>query len=795
MSENNTFTEEQDDDFDIVGILFKYLRHWYWFVLTVALGYAGAYLYLKRFTPIYQVNATLLIKDDKFKNKRDDVMEDLSAVGNKQIDNEIEVLRSRALAEKVIDALNLTVTYWQEGKSRDSELYNDSPIKINIKQLNGTAYGTPLYVKSDKPDQYQLLDKEQNSLGFFAYSQLIKSSFGQFRVFRNNKVTSFAFPVKVIFQSREGLVNSLTGGLQIAPKPKTSFLGLGLETAVPDKGKAILAKLLEEYAYSSLADKNSEASNTLRFIEERLKLVTSELGDVEQNVEQYRRAKGINDLSGEANLFLSKVEENDTKLNELDIQEKVINGVESYINSTQIGNIAPATLMVNDPVLSNYISQYSQLEAERNKLSQTVQAGNPYLETVISQMRNVKQAIRENLGNQKANLQVSRNSFLALNNRLAGSISTIPRKEREFVGIKRQAGIKENLYLLLLQKREETALSYASTVTDSRIVDMPYSTGGPIKPDRNNIFMIALLIGLAIPFAVISLKELLTNTVQSKKDIEKKTNLKVFAEISKKPKGQEGEVIDVSSRSFMSEQIRMIRSNMQYLFANSKEGVAKTMMFTSSVGGEGKSFVTLNIAVSLALLNKKVIILGFDLRKPKINEYLGVDNKKGLSNFLIGKAKSAEIIQATNINNVFIIPSGAIPPNPSELISNGKLRDLLDEIQYLYDYILIDTPPIGLVTDAILLEPYADVCFYIVRHEKTPKIYLNTINELNKKKTFKSLNLIFNAVDYKNSSDYGYGYGYGYGYYGEEKSRSSWFQKLMGNKTLKKKKRKISDDQ
>lgn len=354
MSDNSVFNEENDDDFDILGFLFKYLRYWYWFVLTAVLGYAGAYVYLKRFTPIYKVYASLQIKDDKLKKKGGDVMQELSAVGSKQIDNEIEVLHSRALIGKVIDALNLTVTYWQEGRSRDVELYTQSPIKINVKELKDYAYGNPLYIKQSTESQYFLLDSKQKVLGKFDYSQLIKNPYGQFRVFKNKSIKNFDPPIKVIFQPRRSLISGLMGGLEVsALNTKTSFIMLGLEIALPDKGEAILSKLLEEYAFSSLEDKNREATSTLRFIEERLKLVTNELGDVEQNVEQYRRSKGITDLSSEASLFLSKVEDNDSKLNELNVQEKILEGVESYINSSQVGNIAPATLMVNDPVLSN----------------------------------------------------------------------------------------------------------------------------------------------------------------------------------------------------------------------------------------------------------------------------------------------------------------------------------------------------------------------------------------------------------------------------------------------------------
>lgn len=539
--------------------------------------------------------------------------------------------------------------------------------------------------------------------------------------------------------------------------------------------------MLEEYAFTSLEDKNREATNTLRFIEDRLKLVTAELGDVEQNVEQYRRAKGITDLSSEANLFLGKVEENDSKLNDLNIQIKVLDGVEGYLNSSQVGIVAPATMIgVTDPILTSYIDQLSKLEIERSKLAQTVQPGNPYLETINTQMRNVKQAIRENLINQKRSLAVAKRSLLDLNKRLEGSISSIPHKEREFVGIKRQANIKEDLYLLLLKTREETAISYASTVTDSRIVDAPYSTGAVIRPDKNNIYLMALLCGLAIPLALITLKEVLTNSVQTKKEIERKTGLKVFGEVGIKPKGEKAEIIDIKSRNFVSEQIRMLRSNMRYLFLDTQEGSGSTILVTSSTSGEGKSFITVNLAASLALLDKKVVILGLDLRKPKIQEHLQISNKVGISNYLIGKVEVEDIIHTTSLENLYIIPSGPIPPNPSELLAKAAIKVLIATLRKSFDYILIDTPPLGLVTDATLLAPYTDVCFYLIRHEKTPKIYLSTINDLHKKKIFKSINVIFNAVNYKNSSDYNYGYGYGKeGYYGEDASKKSWLNRIL----------------
>ena len=437
-------------------------------------------------------------------------------------------------------------------------------------------------------------------------------------------------------------------------------------------------------------------------------------------------------------------------------------------------------MTTSNPVLSSYIEKLSELEMERNKLAQTVQPGNSSLEILNGQMRTLKQAIKENLAKQKVNLQTTKSGLMDSNNRLEGAISSIPQKEREFLGIKRQANIKEDLYLLLLKTREETALSYASTVTDSRVVDVPFSDEVPIRPEKFNVYLIALLLGLVVPVALITSKEALNNTVQSKKEIERKTGLRVFGEVGLQPKAEQGEIIDMKSRSFVSEQIRMLRSNMQYLFLDAQEGVGKTVLITSSISGEGKSFMTINIASSLAMLGKKVVILGLDLRKPKVQDYLKVSNSVGMSNYLIGQLGIADIIHYTTVENLYIIPSGPVPPNPSELIAKGRIKELLATLKQPFDYIIMDTPPLGLVTDATLLAPYTDVCFYLIRHEKTPKLYLSTVNDLNKKGIFKSINVIFNAVNYKNSSAYGYGYSYGKeGYYVEEESKKNWINKLV----------------
>lgn len=773
MENSIEFWQEKEEEFNLRMFLLKYLRYWYWFVIALALSLGAAFLYLQYTVPIYKVTASLLIKDEKRGiSSGDEALKELDLFGgNKIVENEMEVLKSRALMKNVVDDLNLTVSYFTEGRFRDTELFNKSPITLNYTQLQTLAYANPLYVRTMDAQHYELLDQDQQRLGIYLYTQPVNSNYGRFRVFLAKSQAPLGQLVKIKFSRQESLVAANINQLQISQiNPKSTVLDLSLEVAVPEKGQAILAKLLDAYTFSALEDKNLEATNTLRFIEERLKLITGELVVVEKDVESYKTSQGVTDLSTEANLFLEKVKENDTKLNEVDIQLRVLEGVERYLQSDQ-GPVAPASLMVTDPILTSFIEKLSELELQRDKIARTVQPGNPFLETLNTQIANTKQAVRENVNNQKNGLLITRSSLQNLNNRFENSIRRIPRKEREFVTIQRQQNIKENLYLLLLQKREETALSYASTVTDSRIVNNPYSTPQPIKPSRNTIYLIALLVAIVVPAAMLNIRELLNDRVQSRKEIEAETGISIFGEVSLKPKEIKETVLDPKNRSFITEQFRILRTNLQYINTGQEISPKGTvLLFTSSTSGEGKSFITLNLAVSIAALGKKVAVLELDLRKPKLTKYLGLTREKGISNYLSGAMDYVDIAQGTNTENLFLVSSGPIPPNPAELLSNGKIETLLAGYRDIFDFILIDTPPVGLVTDALVLSPYVDACFYIVRHEVTVKRDLAFLADLKKFNKFKSLNVIFNGVNYRNSQEYRYGYGYGYkygkGYYG-----------------------------
>jgi tyrosine-protein kinase Etk/Wzc len=583
--------------------------------------------------------------------------------------------------------------------------------------------------------------------------------------------------VKIHFTEVKNLAEEMLRRLSVEqPNVKSTVLELTYEDTDIQRSKDVLNKLLDVYVQSSLSDKNSEASNTLKFIENRLGLITGELGDVEKDVESYKTNQGITDISAESQLFLENIKENDSKLNEVNTKISILESVDNYIQNAGEGAVAPATYMIDDPVLVSLLTKFNELELQRERYARTTSPNNPLLQTINTQLAGTRQSIRENVQNLKRGMAVTKRNLEGINTRFSTGLRSIPKKEREFVGIKRQQSIKEELYLYLLQKREETALAYASTVTDSRLIDAPISSFKPIKPKRSLIWLGAGVTGLAIPLVLINLLLLLNNTVQRREEIEKATRVSVLGEIGQMKtivNGTPGDesIIKMTSRSAVAEQFRALRTNLQYL----GDGNCRVIMFTSSIGGEGKSFVSINLAASLAYADKRVLLIGLDLRKPTLHDRLGIPNKVGASNCLIGQGHAEDFIQSTGVHPKFeVLTSGPIPPNPSELLANGKLPQLIAEMREKYDYILIDSPPYGLVTDSALIADHVDASLYIVRFNYTILDHLRRIGDLHRARRFTNLSVVFNGVNYGAGYGYGYGYGgYGYGYYSDETDNKS----------------------
>ena len=754
------YLEDKNETTNIKEIFFKYLTYWKWFLFSFILALVVAFFYLKRQIPQYNIQSSILLKDDKKGMGQDDLMKQLDMFSSsKVVDNEIEILRSFTLMEKVVTSLNLNVQYFVNDYFRDNELYTNSPVTLQVIRPNALIYEEPLEVTIENSTQGKLngivmpFDKAVET----PYGLLIMRSTGKTRV-----ITVLTIRVQPI----HALAESLIGKLKIEPSSTmSSVLMMSIVDPVTQRGCDILNKLVEFYDLAGVEDKNRVAANTLAFIEERLKLISQELGDVEKNVENFKVGAGITDISAESSLFLTSVQQNDVELNQVKIQQQVLNGIEQYVRSkgTNTGTV-PATLGIDDPVLLSLINQLVELEGKRMTMIKVVKPNNPIILSMDDQIATLRKNIGENIATLQKSLAISLQQLEGRNKKMEGMLKTIPGKERQLVDISRQQAIKNSLYIYLLQKREETALSYSSAVSDSRTIDKGRGSDSPVSPKKNMIYMIFALIGLALPFSAIIIIDLLNDKIIRHKDITDQTDATILGEVSF-TNHDEPLVVTTMGRSLFAEQVRALRTNLAYLSPGKK---LQSILFTSSFSGEGKSFISLNLGASLAMMEKKVVILEFDLRKPKLKTALHIENTTGLSNYLIGQANLDEIIFAVEEQpNLSIITSGAIPPNPVELMVNGRLTALFTELRERFDYIIIDAPPIGIVTDAQVLEEHADATLYVLRHDYTPKSYLKFIDALYKGKKLKNMNLIFNGI--KQGGRYGYGYGYGYGYTDDHK--------------------------
>ncbi len=749
---------------NIRATVMRYLRQWPWFVASLIVALAGAYVYLLYQQPVYKVQATLLIKNDKKSMGQEGMLKEMDAFASeKVIENEIEILKSFSLMEQVVSNLHLNVRYFRDTNFGKREMYEDVPVQVIPEAPLDAIYQQQLEMSFPTAQTVKI------NGNVYPVNQSVQTSFGRLRVYAKGAIKPSAEPIYVQVLTQAAAVGSHLQSLQAAQATKAStVIALTLEDPMPKRGEAILNQLIAVYNQESVADKNKMAGNTLKFIEDRLGLISGDLQSVEKEYERYKSSNGITDLSTQAQSFLSTLQTNDAQLNETNLQLGALKDIEQYVQSKSDGRgAAPATLGLSDPVLLASVAKLNELELQRDQLARTTSEQNPMLQTLDTQIKATKNSLNENIQNMKSILTSTQKQLQANNVSLEGVIRTIPGKERNLLDISRQQAIKNNLYTYLLQKREETAVAFASTISDSRTIDPARSGGLPVKPVKQSIFIAFGLLGLLIPFGVMAGKDMLSNRVMRRTDVEEGTQVPILGEVVKS-KRPEALVISGKKQSVIAEQIRTLRTNLQFLRSNPTD--SQVLLFTSSISGEGKSFISLNLGASLALVDRPTVILEMDLRKPKLHKNLNIFAGQGISNYLIGEATIDEILQPVpGTDNYYIISSGPIPPNPSELLSSPRLAQLIEELKARFHYILIDSPPIGLVTDAQLIAPLADATMYVVRHDHTPKAYIKQLDGWNREHRFNKLNVILNAVGEGDAYYYNYSYG---AYYGEDKAKS-----------------------
>ncbi|MDR3180584.1 MAG: polysaccharide biosynthesis tyrosine autokinase [Prevotellaceae bacterium] len=762
-----------EESADFKKTFFKYLAYWKWFVCSfgvfVLLG--GVYLFLA--TPQYRVQASILIKDDKKMGSGAgagiSMLEELDLFSSKKVvENEIEILRSYTLMEEVVKDLNLQVAYTVRDGLRKKELYENSPVKIEVISPAELLYEEPLLLQFEN-DRIRINDQ------LYPKNALITESFGSIRTTVNDSLLPLwkEKTIEVTIAPREAVIEDLREDLTVETSAKgTSVINLSLLSPVPQRGQDILNHLITVYNKAAIVDKNNLAKLTLAFIDGRLELLSIDLQDAEQKVEEYKSAQGITDISTEAELFLKAVQQNDIELNQVNIQLDVLQHIESYVLSNENkGGTTPATLGLSDPTLLELIGLLVEAESERAKALHTMKPANPMVQALNDQINALKRNIIGNIQTLRRSLEITQRNLKTENRRLEIMIQSVPKKERELVDLTRQKEIKNQLYIYLLSKREETAISYASTVSDSRLVDAARSTLRPVSPKKSVVLLVFGLIGLLFPAVVMWVLDWFDNKISSKDEIEKNIKSPVIGEISFVE--QATKILSMTqSRSKHAEQIRTLRTNLEFMQAG---GGIKVVLITSSVSGEGKSFLSANLGAALAALDKKVIVLGFDLRKPGLHKIFGMDNEEGLSNYLVGQAGLSQVIRKSEIDNMDIITCGHIPPNPQELLQGAALPRLFEELKAQYDYIIVDTPPVSLVSDAVILDRHADVTVYIIRQNYTPKDRIKSINDLYETKKLKNFGIVVNGIREEKWHGYYHYYSYGsykyYGkYYGEEEA-------------------------
>ena len=718
------FQQFEEKPFDLRGFIFKYIvRYWYLYILFTMLAFTGAWLYLRYTIPKYETKAILMIKDENQNTgggvSQESIIKDLGLLGgNKNIENEIQILKSRTMMEDVVRSLGIYAVFFAEGRVLNSELYEDCPVRLDSLDLNKTAYGKTCIIR--EKDSRSFLFEDGKIIETYAYSVPFTTTFGTLLM---TKMDSLNFPengsIILSISNPEEVAKGYAGRVSIKTvKEFSSVLELTLIDPEKKKSRDILNKLVEVYNRAEIEDKNRLSNNTLRFIEDRLISLTGDLKGVELDIEQYKTTRFIPlDVVESATRLGDEYMDLDKELARLDIQINILQSIEDYLKNQQNRfDLIPANLEVSNAAVSSLLNQFNTLLLERDRLLKSATSENPRAVILEEQLRSLKTAILQSIRENLQNLAMNRRQ-VEQKNRFANSrLKTAPKMQRELLEIARQQHIKESLYLYLLQKREETALSMAITTPNSRVIDPANTDALPVEPKKQLIYAMGLLLGIGIPALLIVLLDLLNDKIQSKEDIEKETAAPIIGGIGHSKSGKQI-VVSKGSRSSIAEMFRLLRTNLQFIAADSGN---KTILITSASSGEGKTFVTANLGVSMALADKKTVLVGLDLRKPKLTKYItGHPETSGITNYLAGNINIEDIILPTELSsNLFYIPSGPVPPNPAELLMSKRLDALMEHLKSAFDTILIDTPPVGLVADALLLNKHIDSTLFVVRSGK-----------------------------------------------------------------------------
>ena len=778
--------------FDFATLYRTIVLNWYWFVLSLIIfGSLGA-IYLRYTTPMYQSTAKLLIKDESGSNRRGQSLQNMSNLGiisnSTGIDNEMEILTSPSLAEDAIRDLKLYVNYSTKGRVKDVILYRNQPLNVDVDPGHLEKLNAPIDLTITKDSIFYIVS------GTYYVPTNDNSNEGPYSI--NRKITNLPATIatragiitissnyghtlknsdvlNVSILSPRMAANKYTSELQVSQTAKsTSIAQLQLTDEVPQRSLDYLKQLAIVYNRQANEDKNTIALRTDKFINDRLSKINTELGKTEGELQNYKQKNGIVELQMNAGNSVANQNNSELKLADVETQIELFNTIAREVESSSrnLTQVIPSNVGLDDQSSTSLINKYNELVLERNRLLRSASESSPVVEPLTAQIRELNGNIRRAIAAARQNLLIQRDAVSAQVNKYNGQVAETPQQERMLTQIDRQQEVKSGLYLMLLQKREENSISLAATADKGKLIDDPQLVG-KISPKSTSIMMVALLIGLVIPVLVILVLQFFRYKIEGHDDVARLTKLPIIADVavaSNKAKGKADIVVHENQNNQMEEIFRSMRTNLQFML---KEG-QKVVLFTSSTSGEGKTFNAANLSVSFGLLGKKVILVGLDIRRPRLAELFGInDHKHGITNLLVKDNPTAEELQEqilpSGVNkNLDLLMAGPIPPNAAERTARNSVDIIINLLKEKYDYIMIDTAPVGLVTDTLQIARVVDASIYMCRADYTPKSSFNLINALANENKFPNMAIVLNGIDMsKRKYSYYYGYG-GYGKYG-----------------------------
>lgn len=782
----------KEEIFDIKKFLFKVIRKWHWFAISTLICYAVAFFINRKTEPVFSINASLLVSDDR-KSAAELLMTTMSPMAQrKNIDNEIYTLRSYSLTQKAFSELtDFDISYYNVGRIRKTMLYKNAPFRVEVDTLKNNLKGFPVYIEILSKDKYILqLNGDLDIKKEIRFGEPYQSDQFNFTIYLKdpaNYVLWASSRFSFVINDLNSLINEYRSKTGITAVGKGSILTISSTGFVPQMEADFINKFMDIYIRYGLEMKNQTSINTINFIDTQLASVSDSLHKAENDLWDFKLMNKDYDISSEGKMILDRLALLQTDKSKLDLQIRYFNYLTDYIEKRRNLHemIAPSLMGYGDMFMGSLIAELTKLQGERKLLALQAKPTNQLMIEINTKIENVTESLRENIREmiKSANLELS--DLEKRQEVINAQLGQLPKTERRYVNVQRGFKINDQIYNFLLQKRADAAIMKASNVSDSRILDLASAQNSfQIFPQTSRNSIIALVTGLLIPLTLLILFEYFNDRIMDPKDIENFTPVPLLGSIGHNIKDTDIPVID-TPKSSISEAFRALRTNLHYMLHASEK---KIICVTSSIGGEGKTFSALNLAAIFSQTNKKTLLLSLDLRKPRVHKIFNVSNSMGISTHLTGRSTYEDIVLPTNISNLYIAPSGPIPPNPAELLGSVEMEAFISKAKEEFDIIIMDTPPLAFVTDAVIMSQFADITIYVIRQNYTSKDVLKLINDQHFKRNIPNLGILINDVkispySYGKKYSYGYKYEYGYGtgkntYYGETVEETTLKEKV-----------------